>query len=149
GLIAAEVADRAARGLVNRVRRSDAAEDLDIVNRDVLTLFNALVVPAAIALCFVIEEWILDDDNFNAALAVRGFAVPNTVLGLFQEVRAKRQLDRLTLLAEARVRVRRDRQAVEVPAGEVVQDDVVLLAAGDSVVADGAVLESRYLEVDE
>src|SRR5262245_16102430 len=149
GLTAAEVAERIASGRVNRVRRSDAAEYLNIVNRNVLTLFNALVVPAAIALFLLSKELTLDDDNFKAALAVSGFAVTNTLLGLFQEVRAKRQLDRLTLLAEVRVHVRRDGQIVEVPAGEVVPGDVVLLAAGDTVVADGPVLESRYLEVDE
>src|SRR5262245_18150645 len=126
GLTSAEVADRVARGLTNRVRRSAAAEYWDIVSRNVLTLFNALVVPAAIAL-FLLEEkpW--------PGLAVSGMAVANTVLGLAQELRAKRHLDRLTILAEARVRVLRDGEVREVLSGEVVQDDHVLIKAGDSV----------------
>src|SRR5437763_1838124 len=102
GLSSAEAAQRAAQGLVNRVRRSDAAEYLDIARRNVLTLFNALVVPAAIALFLLSDQLTLKDDNFKAALAVSGFALVNTLLGLVQEVRAKRLLDRLTLLAEAR-----------------------------------------------
>src|SRR5262249_19586879 len=73
----------------------------------------------------------------------------NTLLGLVQEIRAKRLLDRLTLLAEARVKVRRDGQGVEIPAGEVVQGDHIFLATGDAVVADGEVMEARFLEVDE
>ena len=141
GLSAAEVAQRVAAGRVNRVRRSDVAEYRDLVVRNVLTLFNALVVPAAVALVAL--------GDYRAGAAVSGFALFNTLLGLVQEVRAKRHLDRLTLLAEARVRVMRDGSAVEVPAGDVVADDVVLLAAGDSVVADGPVVEARFLEVDE
>src|SRR5262245_29648778 len=129
GLSAAEVAQCVARGQVNRVRRSVGADYADIVARNVLTLFNALVVPAAIAL-FALGEW-------RGALAVSGMALTNTVLGLVQEVRAKRHLDRLTLLAEARVRVLRDGGVQEVPSGDVVQGEHVLLAAGDPVVADG------------
>jgi cation-transporting ATPase E len=141
GLSAAEVAERVARGQVNRVRRSERADYLDILARNVLTLFNALVVPAAVALLLL--------GKYAAAVAVSGMAATNLVLGVFQEVRAKRHLDRLTLLAEGTVRLRRDGQVVEVPSGDVVRDDVVLLAAGDTVPADGVVIEARFLEVDE
>ncbi len=136
GLTSTEVAARVARGEVNRVRRSNRAEYLDIVARNTLTLFNALVVPAALAL-FALGE-------YRDALAVSGMALTNMVLGLAQEVRAKRHLDRLTLLAETRVRVVRDGQSREVPAGDVVAEDVLLLAAGDAVVADGPVLERAF-----
>jgi len=141
GLTTAEVAQRVARGEVNRVRRSDRAEYLDIAARNLLTLFNALVVPAAVALFYLGET--------RDALAVSGMALTNLVLGLVQEIRAKRHLDRLTLLAETRVRVRRDGKLQEIAAGDVVREDVLLLTAGDTVVADGTVLESRFLEVDE
>ena len=100
GLTAVEVAERVARGHVNRVRRSDGAEYRDIFARNVLTLFNALVVPAAVALVLL--------GKYPAALAVSGMAVTNLVLGTFQEIRAKRHLDRLTLLAEGKARVRRE-----------------------------------------
>ena len=141
GLTGAEVAERVAQGRVNRVRRSDAAEYLDIVTRNVLTLFNALVVPAAAVLLFL--------GDYKAGLAVSGMMVANTLIGLVQEIRAKRQLDRLTLLAESTVRAVRDGKPAEVPSGDVVEGDLLLLAAGDPVVADGAVVESRFLEVDE
>src|SRR5436305_10243484 len=91
GLTAAEAAERVARGQVNRVRRSDRADYLDILRRNVVTLFNALVVPAAAAL-FALGE-------YRGAVAVSGMAAVNLLLGLGQEVRAKRHLDRLTLLA--------------------------------------------------
>jgi magnesium-transporting ATPase (P-type) len=141
GLTTAEVAERIARGEVNRVRRSDLGEYLDILRRNTLTLFNALVVPAAVIL-FALGEW-------QDGCAVSGMALTNTVLGLVQEIRAKRHLDKLTLLAETRVRVVRDGKACEVASGDVVRGDLVLLAAGDPVVADGTLREAQFLEVDE
>ena len=141
GLTAAEVAERVARGETNRVRRSERAAYADIAARNLFTLFNAVVVPAAAALFLF--------GDYKAAIAVSGMALTNTVLGLAQEVRAKRHLDRLSLLGEARVRVVRDGGVVEVAAGEVVGGDLVALAAGEPVVADGDLAEARYLEVDE
>jgi len=141
GLTSTEAAQRAAQGLGNRVRRSDAAEYRDIVVRNLLTLFNLLVAPAA-AVLFAL-------DDYRAAVGVSGMAVVNTLIGLVQELRAKRQLDRLTLLAESRVRVLRDGIVQEIAQGDVVQGDCLLLTAGDPVVADGVVIEARFLEIDE
>lgn len=141
GLTAAEVAERTQRGEVNRPPRSDLAEYVQIVRRNLFTLFNAMVVPAAIAL-FVLDEW-------QGAIAVSGMAIINSAIGLVQEVRAKWHLDKLALLVEARARVVRDGKVHEIPAGEVVRGDTVLLATGSAVVADGPVLEARFLEVDE
>jgi cation-transporting ATPase E len=141
GLTLTEVAQRTAEGRINRVRRSDRAEYADIARRNILTLFNALVIPAAAALFALRDYW--------AGLAVSGMVTTNTLLGLIQEIRAKWHLDRLSLLSEARVRVVRDASVHEIPSGDVVEGDRVLLAAGDPVVADGDVLEARFLEVDE
>lgn len=141
GLTASEVAQRVALGLVNRAPRSDWADYRDIVARNTLTLFNALVVPAAIALFFF--------ENYRGAFAVSGMAVINTIIGLAQEVRAKRHLDRLAILSETRARVLRDGEPHTVPASAVVLDDHLLLSAGEPVVADGTVLAARFLEVDE
>ncbi len=141
GLSAAEVADRVARGEVNRVSRSHRAEYLDILSRNLFTLFNALVVPAAVAL-FLLGEW-------RGAVAVSGLAVLNTVIGLAQEVRAKWHLDHLAILAEPKARVVRSGRAQVIPAGEVVRGDHLLLATGEPVLADGPVLTARSLEVDE
>jgi cation-transporting ATPase E len=141
GLTAAEAAARAARGLANRLPRSGGAEYRAIVARNLLTPFNALVVPAAAAL------FLLGD--LRGAWAVSGMAAVNALLGLAQEVRAKRHLDRLDLLSETRARVVRDGAEHLVPAGDVVRGDVIRLVAGEPVVADGAVLTATFLEVDE
>ncbi len=141
GLTAIEVADRVARGQVNRPPRSNLADTGAILARNVLTLFNALVVPAAIALFWL--------DDFKAAWAVSGMALVNSLIGIGQEVRAKRHLDRLALLTEPRARVLRDGSEQTIRADDVVLGDVLLLAAGDPVVADGTVLAARFLEIDE
>lgn len=141
GLTAAEVADRLRRGLGNRSPRLHVREYAGISARNLFTGFNAMVAPAAIVLFSL--------GDFRAAVAVSGMAILNTGLSLIQEIRAKIHLDRLSLLSESKVRVRRDAQTVEIPKGEVVQDDCVLLQVGDTVVADGPLLECQFLEIDE
>src|SRR5262245_48384137 len=141
GLTSAEVAERIARGQVNRAPSRGWAEYRGILARNLFTLFNALVVPAAVALFLM--------GDHGSAWAVSAMAVINTLIGLAQELRAKRHLDKLAILAEPRARVRRDGQAISIPAGDIVRDDLVLIAAGDAVVADGIAVESRYLEIDE
>ncbi len=141
GLTASEVAARVARGEVNAVPRSDLREYLDILWRNLFTLFNGLVLPAAIALLLL--------GKTKDGIGVSGMALTITVLGLIQEIRAKRHLDKLALLTETRARVLRDGQPQVIRASEIVKDDHLLLRAGDPILADGTVLESRYLEVDE
>jgi cation-transporting P-type ATPase E len=141
GLTAAEVAERTRSGLVNRTRHSVWADYARIVARNVFTMFNVLVTPAAVALFFL--------EKYQGAIAVSGMAIVNTVIGLAQELQAKWHLDQLAILIEPRARVRRDGQGQEVPAGQVVLGDLLLISGGETVVADGAIIESRFLEVDE
>src|SRR5262245_27942339 len=131
GLTSEEAATRAARGEANRPPRSAPAEYAALVARNLFTAFNALVVPSAVAL------FLLGD--YRGAWAVSAMALFNTLLALAQEVRAKYHLDRLALAAEAAVRVVRDGNEKSVPAGDVVRGDVLRLAAGEPVVADGTV----------
>jgi cation-transporting P-type ATPase E len=78
-----------------------------------------------------------------------GVLVANTGIGILQDVRAKRALDRLALLVAPHARVVRDGAELVVPATEVVEGDLVALRRGDQVVADGAVVESSALRLDE
>ena len=81
-------------------QRSRWAEYGGIVSRNLVTLFNILVTPAAVALFFL--------EKYQGAIAVSGMAIVNTVLGLAQELRAKWQLERLAILVETKARSRRD-----------------------------------------
>jgi cation-transporting P-type ATPase E len=141
GLTAAEVADRIRKGQVNRTPRSEWADYGRIVARNVFTLFNALVTPAAIAL-FALHK-------YQGAIAVSAMAIVNSVLGLVQELKAKRHLDKLNILVATKVRVQRDGQVQEIASDDVVLGDLVQVAGGETIVADGTVAESRFLEVDE
>src|SRR5207237_3914946 len=78
-----------------------------------------------------------------------GMAIVNSAIGLFQEIRAKHYLDKLTIMVESKARVVRDGEVHAIPAGDVVRDDHILLAAGETVVADGPVLTAKFLEIDE
>jgi cation-transporting ATPase E len=141
GLTSAEVAQRQRLGQVNRTPRSEWRDHLQILVRNLLTWFNAMVAPAVVAL-FALRE-------IPGGIAVSGMAIVNTALGLIQEIRAKHHLDKLTLLTESKVHVSRDGQMQEIPSGEVVLGDHIRLSTGATVVADGAVLEASFLEIDE
>jgi cation-transporting ATPase E len=141
GLTAAEVAQRVARGEVNALPRSDLADYADIVVRNVVTLFNGLVVAAAVALLLL--------GKTKEGLGVSGMALTNMILGLIQEIRAKRHLDRLALLTETTARVLRDGKESTIRASEIVRGDHLLLRAGEPVLADGTLVEAEFLEIDE
>lgn len=141
GLTSADVAERIAKGLVNRTPAEGWRPYLEIAFRNVMTLFNALVVPAAAAL------FLLGD--YRGAWAVSGVAMANVAIGLAHELRVKRHLDSLSLLGESHVRVKRDGSAVSISSSEVVLDEHILLSAGETIVADGVVTGESYLEVDE
>src|SRR5580692_2982079 len=75
--------------------------------------------------------------------------VTNALIGIAQELRAKRTLDRLAVLSAPRVRVIRDGAPHEIAVGDLVADDLVDLRAGDQLVADGVVRASTSMEADE
>lgn len=141
GLSSAEVAERTRLGQVNRAPSSGWRAYGNILFRNLVTWFNIMVTPAAIAL-FVFGE-------YQGAIAVSGMAIVNSSIGLFQEIRAKHHLDKLALLVEGKSRVVRDGQEREIYSSEVVLGDCVLLKAGEAIVADGVVLSANFLEVDE
>src|SRR5215218_9180504 len=140
GLSTAEVADRVARGLVNDVPSAPTRTIGQIVRSNVLTRFN-LLLGSLLAVILVVGP--LQDALFGLVI------VANTVVGIVQELRAKRTLDRLEVVNAPRARVVRDGRVGELAVGQVVRDDVLEAAAGDQVVVDGQVLDAAGLEVDE
>jgi len=140
GLSAAEVAERVARGQVNDIPSAPTRTIGQIVRSNVLTRFN-LLLGSLLAVILVVGP--LQDALFGLVI------VANTVVGIVQEVRAKRTLDRLEVVNAPRARVVRDGHLAELAVGQVVLDDVLEAAAGDQVVVDGQVLDAAGLEVDE
>ncbi len=140
GLRAADVAERVARGDVNRVPAAPTRTVAQIVRANVFTRFNALL-GAMLVLILIVGP--LQDALFGLVL------VANTSIGIVQELRAKRTLDRLTLLTAPTATVVRDGEQSRVAPAAIVRDDVIALGPGDQVVVDGEVLASDRLEVDE
>jgi cation-transporting ATPase E len=140
GLSAAEVDRRVEGRLTNLVTSSSSRSQWDIVQANVLTLFNALVA-GSFVLLLLLGQW--RDALFGFA------AVSNALIGVVQEYRAKKSLDNLAVLTSPKARVVRDGMVQEVDVEDVVLDDTLVLRAGDQVPADAVVLGETGLEVDE
>jgi cation-transporting P-type ATPase E len=140
GLTDAEAAERVEEGRVNRAPGGTSRSMWDIVRANVFTRFNAIL---GTLLVVILTIGPLQDALFGVVL------VTNTGIGIYQEWRAKRTLDRLSLLTAPAVTVARNGKRREISLEDVVDDDVVELGQGAQIVADGKVLEADALEVDE
>jgi cation-transporting P-type ATPase E len=139
GLTSAEARRRReAAGPRRRPRTSRSY--LEIVWANVFNLFN-LILGALLAVVLVLGDY--RDALFG------GIIVANSLIGIIQETRAKRTLDRLALLVAPRARVWRDGELATLGVDEVVAGDVIRMEPGDQVVADGEVLDARGLSLDE
>ncbi|MEV4365239.1 HAD-IC family P-type ATPase [Nonomuraea sp. NPDC049625] len=136
GLTSAQVVGAKPNHVPRRSSRSLSA----IVRANVFTLFN-LVIGVLWALVLIFGEW--QDSLFGLVI------VANVLIGIIQELRAKRTLDKLAVINEAPVRVRRDGGERLVQPRQVVLGDLILLGPGDRLLVDGEVIESDGLEVDE
>jgi cation-transporting ATPase E len=112
----------------------------DIVRANVLTRFNA-ILGALLAVILVVGP--LQDALFGVVL------VANACIGIVQEVRAKRSLDRLAVVTAPTARVIRAGIEREVPMDDVVAGDLVHLTIGDQVTVDAVVVRAAHLEIDE
>ncbi|KMS74720.1 metal ABC transporter ATPase [Streptomyces viridochromogenes] len=140
GLTAAEVAERVAQGRVNDVPVRSSRSMTEIVRANVFTRFNAIIGVLWVIMLFVAP---IQDSLF-------GFVIlANTGIGIIQEWRAKKTLDSLAVIGEARPTVRRDGVAAEVSTSEIVLDDLIEIGPGDKAVVDGVCVEADGLEIDE
>ncbi|WHU48050.1 HAD-IC family P-type ATPase [Gordonia sp. L191] len=140
GLTADEVAERVAAGQVNSMPDRSGRTVADIIRANVFTRINAIL-----GVLFAIVAFTGSFINGLFGLLI----VANSGIGIIQEIRAKRTLDRLAIVGQTRPRVRRDGQVHELPPAEVVIDDIIEVGAGDQIVVDGEVVESLVLDVDE
>ncbi|GDZ31313.1 haloacid dehalogenase [Bifidobacteriaceae bacterium MCC01978] len=140
GLTPKEVVQRIESGQSNAVKTSTSRSVQDIVRANVFTLFNGIIF-AAMVLVLITGSW---------RDAVFGFVIIiNTGIGIVTELRAKRTLDRLSILVASEFLVRRDGKDVEVSHNEIVLDDLLWIRAGEQVPADGQIIQTWGLELDE
>lgn len=140
GLSEAEVLARVEAGQTNHVRQKTSRSLRSIIRENIFTLFNAILVGAA---TLVLIFGHAQDVVFGAVM------VFNAIIGIVSEVRAKRTLDALAILDAPQALVVREGEERPIPTGDVVLDDVLVLKLGEQVCADGIVLDSSGLEVNE
>lgn len=134
GLTAAQVEERIAGGLTNRVNITTGKTTAQIVTSNLFTYFNLIFLILSVLLCLV---------GSYRNLTFLPVIIGNTVIGIFQELRAKRTLDKMNMLNAPHAVAVRENVQCRIPSEELVQDDVVLLAAGDQICADARVLQGN------
>jgi cation-transporting ATPase E len=139
GLTADEVAERRRDGRGNDAEVVTSRPLSVILRTNVFTRFNA-ILGTLMAVIIVIGPF--QDGLFAFVLVL------NTIIGIAQELRAKRTLDRLALINAPRVRAWRDGTLVDAVVGELVVDDEIELERGDQIPLDGVVVDG-VLELDE
>ena len=135
-----EVASRIKQGFVNETGAKESRSIASILKENILTRFNA-IISAMLMVIFVFGE---------AADALFGIVmVVNALIGIVQELRAKRTLDRLTVLVAPTATVHRETGVEEIPADRVVLDDLIVVTRGEQVPVDAVVIDTESLEVSE
>jgi cation-transporting ATPase E len=140
GLTDRQVAERVADGRVNTPPPDPGRTLPQIVRSNVLTPVNGIML--------TLFALIMASGNWRDGLFV-GVVVTNSLVGIVQEVRARRELAHLEVLSEPRATVIRDGERREIEVEEVVADDLLVLVPGTQIVVDGSVVHARGLEVDE
>ena len=139
GLTSAQAAEKAANGESNGsfdVKTKSAGR---IFKDNIFTLFNMINVILAALVALV--------GSYRNMLFM-GVVLSNTAIGIFQEIRSKRVIDKLSLLSAPKAHLIRDGKETELPVSDIVREDIMLLSAGRQVCADGIVLEGEC-EADE
>ncbi|PND55820.1 magnesium-transporting ATPase [Mycobacterium sp. ENV421] len=140
GLSADDVAARIAAGQTNDVPTRASRSVAEVVRANVFTRINAIL---GVLLLIVLSTGSLINGMFGLLI------IANSGIGIIQELRAKKTLDNLAIVGQARPTVRRQTGTKPLPPNEVVLDDIIELGPGDQIVVDGELLEAANLEVDE
>ncbi|MBS6511959.1 MAG: HAD-IC family P-type ATPase, partial [Clostridiales bacterium] len=139
GLSSEQVQAQKQAGLQNTAPEKITQTTGQIIRKNVCTLFNLFNLLIALALAAV-HAW--SNLFFMAIIAL------NTAIGIFQEIQAKKLVDKLSLLSAPKAQVVRDGQAQTVAVEELVLDDVLCLEGGRQICADAILLEGE-IEVNE
>ena len=140
GLSKQDVAERQTDGRDNAVKTSSSRSIVDIIRANVFTLFNGIIL-GAMVLVLLTGSW--KDAVFGVVIIV------NTGIGIVTELKSKRTLDKLSILVASDYLVHRDGADMEVPHDDIVLDDLLWIRSGEQVPADGAIVETWGLELDE
>lgn len=133
GLSSAQVEERVAQGLVNKTGKKYSKTYRSIFVGNICTFFNLLCLLVALALAVARAPI----TQFTFVLIF----LCNIFFSIFQEIRAKRKIDKLTILSSPTAKAVRNGKQVSIPVEEIVVDDILILTAGQQVPADCIVVE--------
>lgn len=139
GLSADIVAKRIKHGYANVVLDQRGKTIGKIFRDNIFTFFNMLYLVITVLLC-IAQSW--------KNLTYLSVVIPNIIIGIIQEIKAKRMIDKLSLVSAPKAHVVRDGEKQEITTQEVVIDDVVLFTAGNQIYADSVIAEGS-VEVNE
>lgn len=140
GLNSDQVIYRKNNGLSNEEEVKYSRTNKQIVLSNTITLFNILNL--------VLVVLVLTTGSIQNALFI-GSIIFNTLIAIFQEIKARNILDKLTIFNQTKVKVKRDGKEIEIDKNELVIDDLMVLSSGDDIVVDAIVIKSNLCEVDE
>ncbi|MBQ9115035.1 MAG: HAD-IC family P-type ATPase [Clostridia bacterium] len=144
GLTSEEVQERVQSGKVNGDQNVKTKSVPQILRTNIITIFNLLFVVISVILLIFVPKNLDGLSNFGFLAIVIG----NLFVGIFQELKAKRTIDKLSLLSAPKVTAIRDGEKVNIALKDIVLDDAIELSAGSQICAD-AIVMSGSLEVNE
>ncbi len=148
GLTQTEVNEKISKGQINRSSVTKTKKIREILIENVFSIFN-LVITSVIL--FLLYFYIRTGDTrlLYDTIGTTFVISLNTFIAVYQEIRAKRALDKVSLLLKREVKVIRDGKEQSIAHSDIVVDDIIVLERGDQVIVDGSVVESNKLEIDE
>jgi cation-transporting ATPase E len=148
GLTSVQVLDQTEKGLSNKAARHKTKTIAEILIENVFSVFNLIILGIIV---FLIVFYFRNKDTrlIWDSVGVLLVAFLNTVIAIFQEIKAKRALDKVNLLLKKEAVVIRNAMEQTIPVTDIVVDDLVVLSRGDQTVVDGNLVDSRRLEMDE
>jgi cation-transporting ATPase E len=141
GLSESQVVMRRERGEGNNVQFQTGRSYLQILRNNAFTFINTVLFAIGVVLVLM--------GQIGDSLVTAGLVLLNVIVGVFQEVRAKRKLEQIALLTRPKATVVRSGKEKSVDPSEIVLGDVLLVREGDQIVVDGQVIENGHMEVDE
>lgn len=140
GLSSEQVKKRNDDGLVNKMPKTVTKTYFKIFLDNVINFFNIII--------FAISIYMIIVGAGPTKLVSLYLLIINIAIGLFQDIKARRKVDKLKVVSYPSAKVIRDGKEIEIPANEIVLSDIVVYKLGDQIVADGEVVEGN-VEVNE
>lgn len=141
GLNTTQVQEKVERGEVNFSPEGSSPSYGWIVFKNIFNLINVFLFPLLLVLFYF--------EKYQDVFVMSTFAVINSILAMFDEIRIKRRLDQIQVEFASKVKVVREGKVKEIPVNEVVMNDVLVIEEGQPIPVDGVILQAKSLQIDE